>query len=119
MTLPGLISSRRTSHFHERLRTLFAGQEWLAVYAENWVSPIGMQGDSRELNGCRLCFFYRGRPKEQGWPAARSTKRERSMGIQIEGFGWVMARWNVAIYVAASVLTFFAGGLDSVTTIVG
>lgn len=41
------------------------------------------------------------------------------MGIQIEGFGWVMARWNVAIYVAASVLTFFAGGLDSVTTIVG
>jgi hypothetical protein len=40
------------------------------------------------------------------------------MGIQIDGFGWVMARWNAAIYVAASVFTLFVGGLDSVTTIV-
>ena len=41
------------------------------------------------------------------------------MPIEMKQFGWSMARWNLALYVAIAALVFALGGLDPAVALAG
>ena len=39
--------------------------------------------------------------------------------MQSEDFGWSLVRWNIAIAIAAAILTFVVGGFDPAVATLG